>query len=99
MEENNWCVYKHTTPSGKVYIGITSQKIELRWRNGKGYKTQVFNHAIEKYGWDNIIHEVLFENLSHKDACAKEKELIEKYKSNDIKNRPVFQLSGHFLIK
>lgn len=85
MEENNWCVYKHTTPSGKVYIGITSQKIELRWRNGKGYKTQVFNHAIEKYGWDNIIHEVLFENLSHKDACAKEIELIEKYKSNDSK--------------
>ena len=83
MEEKNWCVYKHTTPNGKVYIGITSQKTQLRWRNGKGYKTQVFNHAIEKYGWDNIVHEVLYENLLHEDACKKEKELIEEYKSND----------------
>lgn len=24
--ENQYKVYKHTTPSGKIYIGITSQK-------------------------------------------------------------------------
>lgn len=22
---NNWCVYIHTTPSGKKYVGITKQ--------------------------------------------------------------------------
>ena len=27
MEEKKWKLYKHTTPNGKVYIGITSQKI------------------------------------------------------------------------
>lgn len=28
--ENNWSVYKHTSPSGKVYIGITSKKPQVR---------------------------------------------------------------------
>ena len=26
-----WIVYKHTSPSGKVYIGITSNSPEKRW--------------------------------------------------------------------
>lgn len=84
MEEKKWCVYKHISPSNKVYIGITSQKPEIRWgNNGRCYKTQsVFYRAIEKYGWDNIRHEILFENLSHEEAVQKEIELIKEYKSN-----------------
>lgn len=35
---NNYCVYKHTSPSGKVYIGITNQKPTRRWREGEGYR-------------------------------------------------------------
>lgn len=82
MTENKWCVYKHTTPSGKVYIGITSQKPERRWRNGDGYKSNpYFYHAIQKYGWDNIEHEILFDKLKEDDAKSKEIELIEKYDS------------------
>ena len=55
--ENNYSVYVHTAPSGKMYVGITKQKPEYRWgRNGIKYKTQVFYRAIEKYGWDNIDH-------------------------------------------
>lgn len=80
--KNNYCVYKHTSPSNKVYIGITSMKPEQRWANGKGYKTQMFYHAIQKYGWDKINHEVLFENLSKDEAEQKEIELITYYKSN-----------------
>ena len=34
---NSYIVYRHTSPSGKVYIGITSYKAEIRWNNGKGY--------------------------------------------------------------
>lgn len=34
---NNYCVYKHTSPSGKVYVGITKLKPKYRWNNGKGY--------------------------------------------------------------
>lgn len=82
MEENNWCVYKHTTPSGKVYIGITSQKPERRWRNGDGYKSNpYFYHAIQKHGWNNIEHEILFENLNEDVAKNKEIELIDEYGS------------------
>lgn len=31
---NNYCVYKHTSPSGKVYVGITKLKPKYRWNNG-----------------------------------------------------------------
>lgn len=79
----NYCVYKHVFPNGKVYIGITSMNPCKRWANGFGYKKQpmIFN-AINKYGWDNIKHEILFTNLSKRDAEKKEIELIAYYKSN-----------------
>lgn len=80
--EHNYCVYKHTCPNGKVYIGITSTSLEKRWQSGKGYKTQVFYRAIQKYGWDNILHELLFDGLTKKEAEDKEVELISYYKSN-----------------
>lgn len=52
-----YTVYMHVSPSGKRYIGITSQKVEKRWANGKGYKTQqYFYRAIKKYGWNNFQH-------------------------------------------
>ena len=83
-DEKTYCVYKHTSPSSKVYIGITSQKPEKRWQNGAGYKNnQYFNRAIQKYGWDNFEHEILFVDLTIEDAAAKEKELINLYKSNN----------------
>lgn len=66
---NKWTVYRHTSPSGKVYIGITSQNVERRWNSGKGYTLcKAFYNAILKYGWDNIKHEVLFTNLSEERA-------------------------------
>lgn len=81
---SSYCVYKHTSPSGKVYIGITKQNPVRRWRNGFGYKTQVyFYKAILKYGWDNFTHEILFSNLTEEEACQKEIELIDFYCSNN----------------
>ena len=83
---NNYCVYKHTSPSNKVYIGITSQKPEYRWRNGNGYKSHLyFYNAILKYGWNNFKHEILFDNLTKEEAEQKEIELIALYKSNQQK--------------
>lgn len=70
----------HISPSNKYYIGITSQTAEQRWRKGKGYKTSVkFYKAIQKYGWDNFKHIILFENLNKEIANEIEKYLISKY--------------------
>lgn len=78
-----YTVYKHTSPSGKVYIGITSKKPEYRWNHGRGYKEidqPVFYRAIKKYGWDNITHEILYSGLQEKDAKNLEISLIKQYK-------------------
>ena len=83
--ENTYTVYKHTSPSGKVYIGITSLTVEKRWKNGNGYRDcTLFNNAIKKYGWDNIKHEIISEGLKKDDACNMERELINKYKSEGL---------------
>lgn len=83
----NYKVYKHTFPNGKVYIGITRyKKCYLRWKRGEGYISQPFMYnAIKKYGWENIKHEVLFEDLTKEKAEQKEIELIAFYKSNERK--------------
>lgn len=79
-----YIVYKHTTPSGKVYIGITSQSANERWRNGRGYKqNQPFWKAIQKYGWQNIKHEIVAENLDKYHAQEIEKDLILLHNSRD----------------
>ena len=82
VNKKSYIVYKHTSPSNKVYIGITIQKPELRWRKGKGYKNNIhFYNAIQKYGWDNFQHEILFTGLTKDEAEQKEIELIAYYKS------------------
>jgi group I intron endonuclease len=78
-----YVVYKHTCPNGKVYIGITSISPARRWQRGKNYITNsYFYRAIQKYGWDAIKHEILFDGLSKEEASSKEIELIALYKSN-----------------
>lgn len=79
-----YCVYKHTAPNGKCYVGMTKQKPELRWQNGLGYRTQKrFYRAIRKYGWECFTHEIVYSGLSFEDAEQKERELISKYRSYD----------------
>lgn len=81
MKKNHYCVYKHTNKiNGKVYIGQTGQKPENRWQEGRGYKgSDRFYKAIQKYGWDNFEHEVLFSHLSQKEAKTLEQKLIQEY--------------------
>ena len=80
----NYCVYKHTAPNKKVYIGITNQKPLRRWRDGAGYRHQKhFYNAILKYGWNNFKHEILLIGLTFEEAKQKEIELIDCYKSNN----------------
>ena len=86
MKDKKWILYRHTSPSGKVYVGITSQNnVKIRWCRGSSYKgCPYFFHAILKYGWDNIKHEVLFANLEEDRAKNLEKELIRHYKNLNI---------------
>lgn len=84
MENKNFYVYKHTNKlNNKIYIGITCQEPLKRWLNGKGYtNNDYFTKSITKYGWENFNHEILYKNLTKKEAEDKEQELIKMYKSN-----------------
>ena len=63
--ENNYKVYCHLFPNGKRYIGITKQRLAIRFKNGYGYqRCSIMWKAIQKYKWRNIEHNVLFENLT-----------------------------------
>ncbi len=65
MVSKTYTLYMHKNKTnGKVYIGITSQKPEHRWRNGNGYRGMMFMNAIKKYGWDNFEHLILHEGLT-----------------------------------
>lgn len=96
ITDNNYCVYKHTSPSGKCYIGITSMNPpEKRWKNGRGYRLhQYFYNAIQKYGWNNFKHEILFRDLTKEEAEQKEIELIEEFKSAECKYGYNISLGG-----
>jgi group I intron endonuclease len=72
-------IYKHTSPSGKGYIGQTYQEPQDRWKNGTGYNK---NHraiyaAIQKYGWENFTSEILEEVET--DSIQELNRLEEKY--------------------
>jgi group I intron endonuclease len=86
-EKNSWTLYRHISPNNKIYVGITSQKPENRWNNGKGYFNVVkskFKSAIIKYGWDNFKHEIILENLDECTAKELEIALIKYYKKLNI---------------
>ena len=73
---NNYSVYQHVTPDGMYYFGQT-QNVERRWsNNGAGYKGTSLYPYIEKYGWDNIQHIVLFRDQTKENALWIEDFLI-----------------------
>jgi len=89
-DEKMYKVYKHTLSKSvskkdndMVYIGITNRSPYDRWgKNGTHYKyNEHFSRAIVKYGWDNFLHEILFDGLTKKEAENLEVELIKKYNS------------------
>lgn len=82
MKDNrNYKVYMlENKINHKKYIGITQQRLEDRWKNGHGYKkTSHIYAAINKYGWNNFNHILLYDKLSKEEACKKEIELIKLY--------------------
>lgn len=112
-KENIYCIYKHTSPKGKSYIGITKNTNKRFGTNGNGYKNQPkFWNAIQKYGWENFTHEIIEDNLPFEQACLGEELYIEIYDSinngynictggmgvKEIGNKKVIQFSQSFQV-
>lgn len=82
-----YCVYKHVSPSGKQYVGITCKRPEDRWDNGRGYiQNKHFWSAIQKYGWQNFKHEILATGLTMEDAVEMETRLIKEFDLTNPEN-------------
>ena len=84
--EKEYVVYMHTNMiNNKIYIGITCQKPEHRWhQDGGGYKGNThFWRAIQKYGWENFRHEIIFTGLTKEQACEMEIKLIKEKQANN----------------
>ena len=82
--KNNYSVYQHVTPDGMYYFGQT-QNVERRWsRNGAEYKGTALQPYIEKYGWDNIQHIVLFKDQTKENALWIENFLIETAREDGV---------------
>lgn len=84
-------VYKHTSPEGKIYIGICgSDDLRYvrrdRWQaKGQGYKYNLpFWEDIQKFGWDNFNHEILLTGINdERELKQREAELIRQYNSDN----------------
>lgn len=92
--EQIYKIYKHTSPSGKVYIGQTRAKNPVtRWKNGgKGYyrvnkfgdyQQPAMVNAINKYNWDEWSHEIIDQCQTQEEANKLEQYYINLYKSTD----------------
>jgi hypothetical protein len=77
-------VYTHTTPDGMVYVGRSGMKNTFcRWQPASYNKTSLQPY-IEKWGWENIKHEVVKDNLSKEESYRLEDELIQIYKGKGV---------------
>lgn len=92
--KESYCIYAHTFPNGKRYIGQCKEPAVNRWRNGWGYIHQPLIHnAIQKYGWENAKHEVICSGLTQKAAYEKETALIKKLNTNAVNGGNGYNMS------
>lgn len=80
-------VYKITNKiNGKIYIGITTKTLEkrrqqhIRWCKHKMRK-YIIHKAINKYGTDNFLLEIIDNFNGNKDACEREVKYVSSYNS------------------
>ena len=82
-----YCAYVHINKiDRKIYVGQTiyGDTPNKRWRNGRGYKDNVyFYRAVQKYGWDNFEHEIIASRLTKEEANNFERLLIATLKTYD----------------
>lgn len=83
-EDRRYKVYMHVNKTnGKIYVGMTRQRVQDRWDNGEGYKQcPKFYNAIKKYGWDGFTHVVYKSGLTCEEAEELERKLIKMFHTN-----------------
>lgn len=82
-----YTVYELVFPDGKRYIGLTRQNVKARWHGGSGYRNQKRLYAaIQHYGWENIQHNIIRDNLSEEQGKSLEEELIKKFNTQNHAN-------------
>lgn len=82
---NLFKLYLITSPTNMYYVGITRRTLKQRANsNGSGYRynTHLWR-AIQKYGWENFTHVVLFDNLTEEEATRLERVTITLFRSDD----------------
>lgn len=84
MRVNGYWVYLHRTPDGMVYVGRSGRYDTNRRWHPLLYKRNSLWEYIEKYGWDNIQHELVKDRLTKEESFKLESELIRKYKEDGI---------------
>lgn len=78
-------IYCHLFPNGKRYFGQTKRTLEERFgKNGINYKdSPLLWNAIQKYGWENISHILIKDDLTKEEANKYETAYIKSYKTYD----------------
>jgi len=79
-------LYRINFPNNKVYIGVTSKELEVRFK-AHSYSKYTVGQAIRKYGKENVTIELLFEDCEELIMLAEETIVDEEFvKSNDNYN-------------
>lgn len=76
-------VYEHWTPDNMVYVGVTCQDLKLRWYESQ-YRTTALKEHIDKWGWNNIKHKVIYTTPDRAEAYKVEDEMYWYYKEKGI---------------
>ena len=82
-EQTNYKVYMLTLTDGRVYIGMTRQKLNHRCRKDGYIHCPVMGKAVEDFGWEAFKLSVIADNLTCAEAERIEKENIAKYDSTN----------------
>lgn len=81
--KKQFCIYIHTFPNNKKYVGSTFKDVEKRWgKNGKHYSKQIkVWNAIQEYGWENVKHEIIASGLTKEEAERLENQTIHELRT------------------